>query len=79
MGHGHERSHELCLPVIATDAVGAAAGGLVVQGETGLVIPQRDPRALAAGIRELIGRVEETPAWTDCSSQGSRVDSHFSC
>ena len=42
------------VPVISTDAVGAAAGGLVVQGETGLVIPQRDPRALAAGIRELI-------------------------
>jgi glycosyltransferase involved in cell wall biosynthesis len=40
-------------PVIASDAVGAAAGGLVVDGRNGLVVPQRDPRALATGIRTL--------------------------
>ncbi len=41
------------LPVIATTAVGAAAGGLVVDGETGLVVPERDPDALARAIDEL--------------------------
>jgi glycosyltransferase involved in cell wall biosynthesis len=43
------------LPVIATDAVGAAAGGLVVSDETGLVVPERDPAALALAFEELIG------------------------
>jgi glycosyltransferase involved in cell wall biosynthesis len=41
------------LPVIATDAVGAAAGGLVVDGETGRVVPEGDPVALAAAMDEL--------------------------
>jgi glycosyltransferase involved in cell wall biosynthesis len=40
-------------PVIATDAVGAAAGGLVRDGETGLIVPAGDPSALAAAIRRL--------------------------
>lgn len=35
-------------PVIASDAVGAAAGGLVLDGRTGLVVPAGDPDALAA-------------------------------
>lgn len=39
--------------VIATDAVGAAAGGLVRDGETGLVVPAGDPAALAAAIERL--------------------------
>jgi glycosyltransferase involved in cell wall biosynthesis len=39
--------------VIASDAVGAAAGGLVVDGETGLVIRAGDPRALAAALMRL--------------------------
>ena len=34
--------------VIATDAVGAAAGGLVRDGVTGLVVPAGDTAALAA-------------------------------
>lgn len=42
------------LPVIATDAVGAAAGGLVVHQETGLVVPERDSMALALAFEELI-------------------------
>ena len=42
-------------PVIATTAVGAAAGGLVRDGETGLVVPAGDPVALAAAIRRLLG------------------------
>jgi glycosyltransferase involved in cell wall biosynthesis len=39
--------------VIASDAVGAAAGGLVRDGETGLVVPAGDSAALAAGLRLL--------------------------
>ena len=35
------------LPVVATDAVGAAAGGLVRDGENGYVVPERDPVASA--------------------------------
>jgi glycosyltransferase involved in cell wall biosynthesis len=41
------------LPVIATDAVGAAAGGLVRHERNGLVVPQRDPDALAAALQRL--------------------------
>lgn len=40
-------------PVITTDAVGAAAGGLVRDGRNGLVVPQRDPAALAAALTSL--------------------------
>jgi glycosyltransferase involved in cell wall biosynthesis len=43
------------IPVIATDAVGAAAGGLVRHGETGLVVPAGDARALAGALRRLHG------------------------
>ena len=72
-------------PVIASDQVGAAAGGLVVDGETGLVVPAADATALAARIsaaaqspelRERLGaaartRVAEyTPkAWADGMSR----------
>jgi glycosyltransferase involved in cell wall biosynthesis len=41
-------------PVIATTAVGAVAGGLVRDGETGLVVPAGDPVALAAAIDRLL-------------------------
>ncbi len=41
--------------VVATDAVGAAAGGLVVDGETGLVVAERDHEALARALDRLIG------------------------
>lgn len=41
------------LPVIATDAVGAAAGGLVANDETGIVVPERDTDALASAIESL--------------------------
>jgi glycosyltransferase involved in cell wall biosynthesis len=40
--------------VVATTAVGAAAGGLVRDGETGLVVPPRDPRALADAIDRVL-------------------------
>jgi glycosyltransferase involved in cell wall biosynthesis len=38
------------VPVIATTAVGAAAGGLVQHERTGLVVPPGDPAALAAAL-----------------------------
>ncbi|HEX3692147.1 MAG TPA: glycosyltransferase family 4 protein [Solirubrobacteraceae bacterium] len=41
------------LPVIASDAVGAAAGGLVRDGRNGLVVPAGDAVALAIALRRL--------------------------
>jgi glycosyltransferase involved in cell wall biosynthesis len=41
------------VPVIATAAVGAAAGGLVQHERTGLVVPAGDAGALAAALRRL--------------------------
>ena len=43
------------LAVIATDAVGAAAGGLVRDGANGRIVPAGDERALAAALAELAG------------------------
>jgi glycosyltransferase involved in cell wall biosynthesis len=43
------------LAVIATDAVGAAAGGLVRDGANGLIVPAGEKRALAAAIARLAG------------------------
>ena len=40
-------------PVVASDAVGAAAGGLVSDGNTGLVVGAGDAAALAAAIQSL--------------------------
>ncbi len=45
------------LAVIASDAVGAAAGGLVRDGENGLIVPAGDAPALAAAI----GRLADDP------------------
>ncbi len=41
-------------PVVATTAVGAVAGGLVRQDETGLVVPPSDATALAGAIERLL-------------------------
>jgi glycosyltransferase involved in cell wall biosynthesis len=41
------------VPVIATDAVGAAAGGLIEHERTGLVVPANDAGALAGALRRL--------------------------
>jgi glycosyltransferase involved in cell wall biosynthesis len=46
------------LAVVASDAVGAAAGGLVRDGETGLVVPAGDADALAAAISQLAESAE---------------------
>jgi glycosyltransferase involved in cell wall biosynthesis len=40
-------------PVVASDAVGAAAGGLVRAGRNGYVVPAGDSKALAARLRAL--------------------------
>ena len=45
-------------PVIATDAVGAAAGGLVRDGQTGVVVRAGDAGALASGISRLAASPE---------------------
>jgi glycosyltransferase involved in cell wall biosynthesis len=41
------------LPIIASDAVGAAAGGLVRAGHNGLIVPAGNPQALAEAIKGL--------------------------
>lgn len=45
-------------PVIASDAVGAAAGGLVRHNRTGLVVPERDASALSDAIKTLAGDLD---------------------
>jgi glycosyltransferase involved in cell wall biosynthesis len=45
-------------PVVASDAVGAVAGGLVRHGANGLVFPAGDPDALADRLRALVGDPE---------------------
>ena len=42
------------LPVVATDAVGAAAGGLIRDHENGFVVPERDSKTLAGALRRLV-------------------------
>jgi glycosyltransferase involved in cell wall biosynthesis len=42
------------VPVIATDGVGAAAGGLVRDGRNGFVVPEGDVAALAEALRRLV-------------------------
>lgn len=42
------------VPVIATEAVGAAAGGLVEDGITGLVVPERNSAALADALQRML-------------------------
>jgi glycosyltransferase involved in cell wall biosynthesis/GT2 family glycosyltransferase len=42
------------VPVIASDAVGAAAGGLVRDGENGFVIPEQDPKLLAHALQRIL-------------------------
>jgi glycosyltransferase involved in cell wall biosynthesis len=76
------------VPIIATDAVGAAAGGLVRDGRNGLVVPAGDADALATalrilhGDRELRARLGENgardvaaythAAWADAFAQALR-------
>ena len=41
-------------PVIASDAVGAARGGLLEDGKNGLVVPERDDELLAAALTRVL-------------------------
>ena len=58
------------LPVVATDAVGAAAGGLVEDGRNGFVVPERDASALAV----VLGRLVEDPALAERLGDQARED-----
>ncbi len=49
----NEAMHQGC-PVVATTAVGAVAGGLVRDGETGLVVPAGDAAALAGALERIL-------------------------
>jgi glycosyltransferase involved in cell wall biosynthesis len=42
------------VPVVSTDAVGAAAGGLVLDGENGIVVPERNSEAIAVALGRLL-------------------------
>lgn len=46
------------VPVIATDAVGATAGGLVQDGVNGFVVPERDSIALAQALRRILDNLD---------------------
>jgi glycosyltransferase involved in cell wall biosynthesis len=41
------------IPVVATDAVGAVAGGLLQDQKNGLVVPERDSDALAGALKKI--------------------------
>jgi glycosyltransferase involved in cell wall biosynthesis len=46
------------VPVVATDAVGAAAGGLIEDGVNGFIVPERDSAALGSAIARILGDVD---------------------
>jgi glycosyltransferase involved in cell wall biosynthesis len=56
------------VPVVATDAVGAAAGGLVQAGVNGFIVPERDSAALA----QVIGRILADAGLRERLSQNAR-------
>jgi len=56
------------VPAIATDSVGAAAGGFVQDGLNGFVVPERDISSLGSAIR----RVLEEPELREKLSAGAR-------
>ncbi|MBK8935141.1 MAG: glycosyltransferase [Chloroflexi bacterium] len=56
------------IPVITTEAVGAAAGGLVQDGVNGFIVPERDPIALAKQMTKLLERqIHEDVICKKCS------------
>ena len=57
-------------PVITSDAVGAARGGLVNDGRNGLVVPQGDADALAARLRA----IDENPGLRQALRTAARQD-----
>jgi len=65
------------VPVIATDAVGAAAGGLVQHERTGLVVPAGDGRALAAALRRLHDDAGLRTRLGEAAREAVRAHSHM--
>jgi glycosyltransferase involved in cell wall biosynthesis len=61
-------------PVVATRLEGMPE--LVVDGETGLLVPPREPAALAAAVLQLLG--DPTAAQAMAGAGRKRVESHFS-
>jgi glycosyltransferase involved in cell wall biosynthesis len=64
------------LAVIASDAVGAAAGGLVRDGANGLVVPAGDGGALAVAIGRLAGDARLRAELGEQAAQDVRAYSH---
>jgi glycosyltransferase involved in cell wall biosynthesis len=64
------------LPVIASDAVGAVAGGLVRDGRNGLVVPAGDVAALASAMRRLADDRALRARLGHAGAQDVRVFSH---
>jgi len=61
------------LPVIATDAVGAVAGGLVRDGHNGLVVPAGERDALAEAINRLAAEPELRAQFGEAGAQDVRA------
>jgi glycosyltransferase involved in cell wall biosynthesis len=57
------------IPVIATDAVGAAAGGLVEHGVNGFIVPERNATAIADALRLLLDYPKLQQALSDCAKK----------
>jgi glycosyltransferase involved in cell wall biosynthesis len=64
------------LAVIATDAVGAAAGGLVRDGRNGIVLPAGDTAALSRALTRLAGDGELRARMGAAGSQDVLAYSH---
>jgi glycosyltransferase involved in cell wall biosynthesis len=64
------------VPVVVTDAVGAAAGGLVRDGRNGFVVPERHPDALASAIRALTADADLAARLGDQARADVRAFSH---
>jgi glycosyltransferase involved in cell wall biosynthesis len=64
------------LAVIASDAAGAAAGGLVRDGANGLVVPAGDPAALAGAMRRLAGDAQLRARLGRAGAEDVRAFSH---
>ena len=64
------------LPVIASDAVGAAAGGLVRDGHNGLVVRAGVPGALAGAIGRLSADVSLRARLGKAAAEDVRAFSH---
>jgi glycosyltransferase involved in cell wall biosynthesis len=64
------------LPVIVSDAVGAAAGGLVRDARNGLVVPAGDSAALARALRRLAGDAALRKRLGEAAAEDVRPYSH---